>query len=118
MSLLTGLRVVAAAVLIGLTVPGWAWNADAVLERIAELPEVTAFAADLAAQGGQMLLRLDAEPEPDCRAGAEDCVYLIYVGEDHPDHTVLWRWYQLDPADGAVSVSDGVSDFEPRRDRP
>ena len=93
------------------------WREEVVARRAAatsvvKLPEVAAWEKGLQAAGLDLAFWLDAAPPAkDCKAGADDCQWLFYVGEVQPDHTVRRLTVSVDRTNGGIKVAglDGVS---------
>ncbi|MFO0750562.1 MAG: hypothetical protein U1F43_33570 [Myxococcota bacterium] len=75
-----------------------------VLDAVRAVPEVQALEARMRADGVALIGRLDSDPDEPAPS-----VWEVYVGEDHPDHTVrLWS-FKVDARSGAMSVVDPVT---------
>jgi hypothetical protein len=70
---------------------------------VADIPEVRSFMA----RNPTPFMMLDRSPT------IERPVWTVYVGEDHPDHTVRWGTFEVNAMTGEVRADDSTGDSVP-----
>lgn len=86
-------------------------SAEAVVDIVAALPEVRAYCDSLerARQPVHCTLFLVERPEGDCPVQVspwDDCLWGLYVGEAHADHTVRWATFRVQLSERTIAGVD------------
>jgi hypothetical protein len=87
----------------------------AAVKAVRELPEVRAYAAEVAARNSRstpVQFTIEDEPVEGCKSGDGECDWLIAVAEDLGDHRVGYQDFLVDSTNGAIRVALTGSDLE------